>query len=276
MEELIDKLHNKLIIKEDKKEDINYEEKKEEVNYKTLYIEKCNELNNIKKQLEDYKSKNQNIEPIINLTIENVIEPITKIKDKITDELVWSTIYKNKNNLDEYNKKIEYLMHEFGTSKQCNRFDIGNCIELIINDFLKSIGFDVEHLPNAKRIDLCLNKKYKISIKYSSGGEITLHNSNSSANRDETMHDLLLLTPDYLYLITNSELLKNNIDIKEYIHNAKDSLKLKAKLLTKLKEINYPYFIECKLNIDKKKCKNRSCYEVFYETVMKDYIKLNE
>ena len=28
MEELIDKLHNKLIIKEDKKEDINYEEKK--------------------------------------------------------------------------------------------------------------------------------------------------------------------------------------------------------------------------------------------------------
>ena len=90
------------------------------------------------------------------------------------------------------------------------------------------------------------------------------------------MHDLLLLTPDYLYLITNSELLKNNIDIKEYIHNAKDSLKLKAKLLTKLKEINYPYFIECKLNIDKKKCKNRSCYEVFYATVMKDYIKLNE
>ena len=273
MEELIDNLHNKLIIKEAETEQ---NEEKEDINYETLYIEKCNELNNIQKQLEDYKSKIQISVPINNSTIENVIEPIDKITDEITDELVWSTIYKNKNNLDEYIKKIDYLMHEFGTSKQCNRFDIGNCIELIINEFLQLIGFDVEHLPNAKRIDLCLNKKYKISIKYSSGGEITLHNSNSSANRDETMHDLLLLTPDYLYLITNSELLKNNIDIKEYIHNAKDSLKLKAKLLTKLKEINYPYFIECKLNIDKKNCKNRSCYEVFYDTVMKDYIKLNE
>ena len=120
MEELIDILHNKLIIKEDEKES-EKEEEKEDINYETLYIEKCNELNNIKKQLEDYKNKTQNIEPIINLTIENVSEPIDKITSYLTDELVWTTIYKNKNNLDEYNKKIEYLMHEFGTSKQCNR-----------------------------------------------------------------------------------------------------------------------------------------------------------
>ena len=239
MDELIDILHNKLIIKEEETE------------------------------------KNEEKEDIYDAHLVEDI-PSIKITGEITDELVWTTIYKNKNNLDEYKKKIEYLMHEFGTSKRCNRFDIGNCIELIINDFLKLIGFDVEHLPNAKRIDLCLNNNYKISIKYSSGGDITLHNSNSSSNRDETMHDLLLLTPKYLYLITNSELLKNNIDIKEYIHNAKDSLKLKQKLLTKLKEIKYSYFMECKLNIDKKNSKNRSCYELFYETVMKDYIKLNE
>ena len=136
------------------------------------------------------------------------------------------------------------------------------------NDY---VGFDISELPNAKRFDVNIYTYKKLSIKYSSSGDITLHNSNSTINKDMEMKDTILLTPDKLYLITKSDLIKNNININDYIKNHGDSLKLKRKILTELKNKNYHYIYDINIIHDKYNCKNRLCSKVFYSQVMKEY-----
>ena len=72
---------------------------------------------------------------------------------------------------------IKYLLKQFGTSEPCNRFDVGNSIEFIIGNYIKCCGFKVLELPNAKRFDIEILNYKKLSIKYSSTSDITLHNS---------------------------------------------------------------------------------------------------
>lgn len=187
----------------------------------------------------------------------------------LNDEILWNFI----ENIDKENyiNKIKYILLEFGTKECCNRFDVGNSIEYIICEMMNSVGLNVEECPNAKRIDLILNKKYKLSVKYSSVGDITLHNSNSCANTDLNMTDLLLLTPTELYLITNLELAKHGIDIKVFLKNKEDSLKLNRKILKILKTKNYPYIINFDITVDKNLCKNRLCSKIFYNSIMAEY-----
>jgi hypothetical protein len=187
----------------------------------------------------------------------------------ITDELLWKNIKQVK--IEEYIDKIKYLLLEFGTKELCNRFDVGNVIEFIIAELINSTGYNVEELPNAKRIDLCINGNYNLSIKYSSVGDITLHNSNRCINKDLHLTDLLLLTTSQLYLITNKELQKNNIDVNQYIKNTGDGLKLQRKILKVLENKKYPFIIEFNITIDKKVCKNRLCSKVFYNSFMIEY-----
>lgn len=169
-------------------------------------------------------------------------------------------------------RKIEYLLHEFGTKKPCNRFNVGNSIENILCELLNKCGLNVKQLPNAKRIDLNIVRYGSLSIKYSSVGDITLHNSNSCINKDESMCDtLLLLTCDNIYLITKQSLLKNKIYISEYLKNTGDSLKLKRSILKKLEKIKYPYIINFKLEINKNICKNRSTNDLFYKKFTEEY-----
>lgn len=87
------------------------------------------------------------------------------------------------------------------------------------------------------------------------------------------MHDLLLLTNDKLYLITHDSLLKYNITIRNYLRNSGDSLKLKRTVLKKLHNIQYPYIINFKLDIDKEKCKNRLTSKIFYRKFCEEYNK---
>lgn len=166
---------------------------------------------------------------------------------------------------------IEYLLEQFGTKEPCNRFDIGNSIEFLICDFIKSGGFKVLELPNTKRFDIDINNYKKLSIKYSSIGDITLHNSNSSINKDNDMKDTILLTPDKLYLITTTELCKNNINITDYIKNTGDSLKLKRKILKEMATKKYPYIYDININHNKKECKNRLCSKIFFNKFMEEY-----
>lgn len=188
---------------------------------------------------------------------------------KITDKLFWNNL--KKVNKSEYTNKIKYLLTEFGTKECCNRFDVGNSIEFLIADMVRETGYDVIELPNARRIDMCINSNYKFSIKYSSVGDITLHNSNSQVNKDTKFNDLLLLTPKKLHLITNENLKEYNIDVNKYIKNCGDSLKLKRKILKELENSNFVYEMDFDIQTDKSLCKNRLCSKVFYKSFLEEY-----
>lgn len=193
-----------------------------------------------------------------------------KNKDECySDAIFWNGLVKYDLNL--LKNPIEYLLEQFGTKKPCNRFDVGNTIEFMISDYIHDCGFRVTELPNAIRFDVNIYNYKKLSIKYSSTGNITLHNSNSSINSDMQMKDTILLTPNKFYLITNTELCKNNININDYIINAGDSLKLKRKILKELETINYPYMYDINIRHDKDAGKNRLCSKIFYAKFKEEY-----
>jgi hypothetical protein len=167
-----------------------------------------------------------------NFAYKSELQPL--IENSINDEEFWNGLIML--DINSLKNPIEYLLEQFGTKEHCNRFDVGNTIEFIIGDYIKYCGFKVLELPNAKRFDIDIDNYKKLSIKYSSTGDITLHNSNSSINKDIEMKDTILLTPEKLYLITNTELCKNNININDYTKNTGDSLKLKRKILKELEK----------------------------------------
>jgi len=194
----------------------------------------------------------------------------TPLSCTVDDDQLWNMI---SNNTDKtmYTNKIKYLLLEFGTKEYCNRFDVGNCIEYIMGDLLNDAGIgSVRHLPNAKRVDVEFNNR-KISIKYSSVGNITLHNSNSSINKDMKMSDTLLLTPDKLYFITVESLEKHGIDVRPFLDNTGESLKLHRRLLNLLRGREYKYMMNFNIRVDKSMCKNRLCSEVFYKMFENEY-----
>ena len=184
---------------------------------------------------------------------------------------VWYHLYNS--DFTQTEDKIKYLLKEYGTSRPCNRFDIGNCIEFLLKDHIQSLGFEVEEKSNAKRIDIIIDKDYELSIKYSSIGDITLHNSNSSINKDYRFTDVIVMTPCNLYLLTKDKLKEYSIDVDDYLMNAGDSLKLKRTILKRLKNSNYPFCKEINITVDKTQCKNKSCAEMFYKIAMDEYAK---
>lgn len=188
---------------------------------------------------------------------------------QITDSFLWDKI--TISNIKHLLDKVSFLLNEFGTKEPCNRFDVGNSIEFMIRDLLINTGLDVQALPNAKRVDLYISGYGELSVKYSSIGDITLHNSNSCVNSDENISDLILLTNTKLYLITKAQLQYNGINIQSYTKNTGDSLKLKRTFLSFLDKTQYPYSVNINLNIDKSKCKNRLCSELFYEMLNKEF-----
>jgi hypothetical protein len=189
----------------------------------------------------------------------------------ITDDSLWETICKNKIIFEYHKSCIQYILNEFGTFQMCNRFTVGNSIEFIIADFLEELGYSVNVVSSTKRFHLCINGLYKLAIKFSSTGYITVHNSNSCINKDEEISDMLLITIGNIYLITKDALTNYNINYKEYTKNTGDSLKLKRSILKTLHEKNYPYIIQCDLEINRKTCKNRSVSEMFYKLMKKEY-----
>ena len=195
--------------------------------------------------------------------------------DIIADVDFWNKIVDNPIGIEKMKKKIEYLMSEFGTGKPCNRFDVGNCIEFIINELICSSNFKTVEMPNAKRVDIDVENYKQLSIKYSSCGNITLHNSNGCINKDVVIHDTLLLTNDHLLLLSVDMIKKCGIDISNFIQNKGDSLQLKRSILKQLKLRLYPYILHININIDKKTCKNRLCSKVFYTHFLEEFNKQN-
>ena len=245
-------------------------------NYKKLYIKEKERNNNLEAKLEqknneldELKLEMKKLSKCSLVKLQPLIEDNITEKQCSNDEEFWQGLIMLDLNLIK--SQIEYLLEQFGTKEPCNRFDVGNSIEFIIGDYIKSCGFKVVELPNAKRFDIEIYNYKKLSIKYSSTGDITLHNSNSSINKDNDMKDTILLTPDKLYLITNTELCKNNININDYTKNTGDSLKLKRKILKELEKKNYPYIYDINIKHNKKECKNRLCSKIFYSKFNEEY-----
>jgi len=199
-------------------------------------------------------------------------EEVEEEEEELNDAILWEKLLNSREkNLKNFEDRCKYVLRNYGTSLPSNRFTVGNLLEFIFSDyFIKKMGIKVEKLPNAKRIDLRLNNKFGLSIKYSKSGPIKLHNSNNCVNKDMHMTNLILLTPKNLWLITNENLPTFGIDVKQYLKNNGDSLVLKRSLLTELGKINFKYKMDINLECT---CKNISISETFYRQVMKDYEK---
>jgi hypothetical protein len=177
---------------------------------------------------------------------------------------LWNILLKQDVSLFE--KRCKYLLMEFGTTNRCNRFDIGNCIEFFISDWIKSSDIKTENTPNALRTDICIKNYGNISIKYSSSGDIKLHNS-LGKNKDMNMVKTLIVTPNKMYFISSELLNQIDIDIKKYLKDVKDGLCLKRSLLTLLNNKSYFYRKDIDISIEKNKCKHRICAQIIYKYV---------
>lgn len=168
----------------------------------------------------------------------------------------------------------ETAFKEFGTSLRSNRFAMGNCVEMFIADLLRNSGLNVEHSPNANRYDLEINGK-RISVKYSSSGNIKLHNSNNCINKDYRVMETLLVTSNEICLISPTLLRREGIKIEPYLKNSGDGLVLLRKLLRVLKQRSYSYRIPIEINTFKGKgsCENRNVSDLVYEHIMRQESK---
>lgn len=188
--------------------------------------------------------------------------------NKIKDTDFWKIFSSNKSRFETFEKRCKWMFTEYGTSLVCNRFDIGNCVEYGMTDLLKSLNLPVKEWTNEKRIDLEVQGYDKLSIKYSSCGNIKLHNS-LGENKDFTLKKTILITPSKIFLI-DEEMCKPYLDIKTFLKNTKDGLELKRSILTQLSKKSYPYSLEIDINVDKKECKNQECARVFWNHVLEN------
>lgn len=171
-----------------------------------------------------------------------------------------------KSKLMKLRTMMSLLLNEYGTTLQENRWSIGGCIEKVISEELNDLGYTVTEYPNSKKIDISINS-FPLSIKYSSGSSIKLHNSLNSTNSDTTFTDLLLITPDYMYLLTSYTLQTHGVKISEYLQSVGDGLVMKRKMLTQLhkgKKDKFKYMIPLHLQIGK--CKHKPTINEFYKS----------
>jgi hypothetical protein len=164
-----------------------------------------------------------------------------------------------------YQKLMRHLFLEYGTSLHCNRFPIGNCNEYGIADVVRKTGLTVEEHANAKRIDLDVKEFRPFSIKYTSGVEAILHNSQRKTNTDMTMHDTLIVTPSQWWFLAPSVIKEYGVDLTKYIKNNGDSLALKLSILTELKKVKYPHYFNFDISVDKSQCKHKEISRVIYD-----------
>ena len=183
MDNIIDKIYN-----------ININNTDNDYKYKR----KCEECDNLEYRLDEYEKRISILESQVKYITNTTINKVVNLKS------FWNNIITS--NINKYMKEIEYLLNEFGTKQPCNRFDVGNVIELILFNLIRDIGYTISHLPNARRIDLVINDKLNISVKYSSTGDITLHNSNGHINTDMNICNTLLLTTEKIYIISKKNI----------------------------------------------------------------------
>ena len=182
--------------------------------------------------------------------------------DKLTSKQLWIILQTKDLNL--FQKRCKYLLTEFGTTNRCNRFDVGNCLEFILADWIRSTGVEVENEPNSLRTDLYIKNYGKLSVKYSSSGNIKLHNS-LGENKDMYMHPTLVIKPKKIYLISEELLKENGIQLSFYLKNVKDGLELRQSIFRILDNSGYFYKKDIDIFVSKEQCKHRMCAELVFQ-----------
>ena len=190
---------------------------------------------------------------------------IQKMETYITLDTFWDIL--KTQDKTEFKKLMKFLLEEYGTALHCNRFAIGNCHEYAISDLIRETSLETEVLQNAKRIDINIKGFRKFSIKYSSGGNVKLHNSNNSINTDVSMVDTLLVTPTRWWFLTQPEIEKLDIILKDYLKNTGDGLELTSGIFTILKTKGYPYMFDFDIGADKTCCKHAEINRIIYDAV---------
>ncbi len=190
-------------------------------------------------------------------------------------ENFWSQFAKV--DVSKFQTFCKHILSVYGTSRACNRFDVGNCIEFsFADDMLKSInGLDVEKLPNAVRYDIYVKGHGHLSIKYTSSGDIKLHNS-LGGNKDMNFKDTVIITPTMMYLLVDTKLKEQGIIISEYLTDKKDGLALKRKILKDLEKAKYPFIRMIDIQINKQECQHMQCSEVLYKFIKQQLQKQDE
>lgn len=195
------------------------------------------------------------------LSISNLLDEdsIYYLKPKM--DMFWQRIHNGNKSI--FKKQMETILSIYGTKLSCNRFDVGNMIEYSISDYLCLIGYNSIETPNQIRFDIDVETVGQFSIKYSSGGDITLHNSNRHTNKDLLMKDTILITDKEWWLLVPA-LMDEYIMVIDYIKNKSDSLCLQRKIFKVLKNKNYPYWFQFEIENNKKECLHRPCSKDLY------------
>lgn len=170
-------------------------------------------------------------------------------------------------NKDTFGKAFRYFMKYFGGRLRCNRFVQGNLVERLAADTIRSERVSVIELPNEARYDCHIDTFGKLSIKYSSSGDIRLHNSQST-NKDMKMVDTLVITPKKWYLLIVSSIEGHGVNLTSYLKNTGDSLQLKRTILTELEHIGYDYILDYDLKINKKECEHRAVNNIIIDYIL--------
>ena len=217
-----------------------------------------------------------NTESATESTTESATESATEStteadREKLSMDDLWSFLVSNEPARRTFNKRVEYILNQFGTALSCNRFAIGECIEYAATDLLNEIGIRAEAVSSEKRIDIRINNVAgltAISSKYvSTGNHVILYNAQRTVATDMTLHPTLLFLANEWWLLIPSVIEKLGVSIKEYLKNTTDSVQLSFKMLASLRRLNYPYCLAHAIAYDKESCPKKATSEVLYRIV---------
>lgn len=154
-------------------------------------------------------------------------------------------------------REIETIMNVFGTTLPCNRYVVGNMVEQSVHSLLREIGVEVEHVPNAKRVDLKLRNVKglnDLSVKFTTCGNVVVHNS-LGVNRDLRMEPTLVIRLNHhrsntktskmtWWLLEEGEMNAVGVGLQSYLMNKGDRLEMKCSVFKALSDVDYPYWFE--------------------------------
>ena len=179
--------------------------------------------------------------------------------------IFWDKITKIPPNiLTNFKEQVEKRLYQFGTSLYENRPIMGGLIEHSLLKMFKNSDFYTIPKPQAKRID-CEIDGIEWSIKWSSTGNIKLHNSNNCSNKDIKMVNTILITTNGIYFIVpdimhmfNIQLIDSENNKNSLLKNVGDGLSLQRNILQQLKKNKYPFIIDIKINYHRNNCSHIS------------------